>query len=130
MRFICRQCGAQYPESDTPPAHCTICVEERQYVRLLGQDWVTLDELRQTHSLVFEDEGAGITGIGMSPEQLERLFEPFTQADPSTYRNYGGTGLGLYITRRLCRVMGGDLTVKSTEGEGTTFAVALPFEPG
>jgi signal transduction histidine kinase/DNA-binding response OmpR family regulator len=67
------------------------------------------------------------TGIGMSPEQMERLFEEFSQADASTARNYGGTGLGLAITRRLCQIMGGDVTVASEVGNGSTFTVRLPI---
>jgi signal transduction histidine kinase len=66
------------------------------------------------------------TGIGMSPEQLGRLFEVFTQAEASTARHYGGTGLGLAITRRYCRMLGGDVTVESTPGVGSTFTIVLP----
>jgi signal transduction histidine kinase/CheY-like chemotaxis protein/putative methionine-R-sulfoxide reductase with GAF domain len=67
------------------------------------------------------------TGIGMTPEQLSRLFEEFSQADASTARQYGGTGLGLAITRRLCQMMGGDVTVASEPGRGSTFTVYLPL---
>ena len=66
------------------------------------------------------------TGIGMTPEQQAKLFEEFTQADSSTARRYGGTGLGLAITRKLARMMGGDVTVASEPGKGSVFSVRLP----
>jgi GAF domain-containing protein/CheY-like chemotaxis protein len=66
------------------------------------------------------------TGIGMTPEQLTRLFEAFSQADAATTRKYGGTGLGLALSRRLCRMMGGDVTVESEAGRGSTFTIRLP----
>ena len=83
----------------------TVAREERQFVEISVTD----------------------TGIGMTPEQMTRLFEEFSQADASTARQYGGTGLGLAITRRLCQMMGGDVTVASDPGKGSTFTVCLPF---
>jgi CheY-like chemotaxis protein/anti-sigma regulatory factor (Ser/Thr protein kinase) len=66
------------------------------------------------------------TGIGMTPDQLGRLFQAFTQADASTSRKYGGTGLGLVICRRFCQMMGGDVSVASEPGKGSVFIVSLP----
>jgi PAS domain S-box-containing protein len=66
------------------------------------------------------------TGIGMAPEQQAKLFEEFTQADATTAERFGGTGLGLAITRKLARMMGGDVTVTSELGKGSVFTVRLP----
>jgi len=74
-------------------------------------DWVTL-ECRDS-------------GIGMSPDQIERVFEPFSQGDSSTTRKYGGTGLGLTITKRFCSMLGGDIQVFSNLGKGTTFSARI-----
>ncbi|MBX3429701.1 MAG: response regulator [Hyphomonadaceae bacterium] len=68
------------------------------------------------------------TGIGMSKEHVSRLFQPFVQADPTITQQYGGTGLGLTITRRLCQLLGGDVTVKSAPGEGSTFVMHVPVD--
>jgi signal transduction histidine kinase len=62
----------------------------------------------------------------MNKEQLGRMFQAFTQADASTTRKFGGTGLGLVISRNFCQMMGGDITVDSEEGKGTKFTITLP----
>ena len=68
------------------------------------------------------------TGIGMTPEQLGRLFQAFQQADSATSRKYGGTGLGLVITKKFCELMGGSVGVTSEQGKGSTFTLELPAE--
>jgi signal transduction histidine kinase len=69
------------------------------------------------------------TGIGMSSDQMSKLFQPFVQADSATTRKYGGTGLGLDISRKLCRMMGGDVTLQSEPGKGSCFTVTIVTRP-
>jgi PAS domain S-box-containing protein len=84
---------------------------------------VHADGAGETEAVVF---AVGDSGIGMTREQLARLFEAFSQAEASTTRRYGGTGLGLAITRSFSRLLGGDVTVTSAPGEGSTFTIRLP----
>ena len=88
---------------------------------------ISLDVSRQIVSGVdWINFSVSDTGIGMTPEQMEKLFQPFSQAEASMTRKYGGTGLGLEITRRFCKKLGGDITAKSKIGEGSTFTIKLP----
>jgi signal transduction histidine kinase len=91
--------------------HGTIAVKARQREEN-GGDWVTI--------------AVADTGIGMTAEQIGRLFQEFSQADASTTRKYGGTGLGLVISKRFCQMMGGDITVESDPGRGSTFTIRMP----
>jgi signal transduction histidine kinase len=77
-----------------------------------GRDWITIAVVD--------------TGIGMTPEQMSKLFQEFSQASSTTASKYGGTGLGLAISRRFCQMMGGDITVESEPGRGSTFTIRLP----
>jgi signal transduction histidine kinase len=77
-----------------------------------NRDWITL--------------AVTDTGIGMTPEQMGKLFQEFSQASSTTASKYGGTGLGLAISRRFCQMMGGDITVESEPGRGSIFTIRLP----
>jgi signal transduction histidine kinase len=89
----------------------TITVDARQE-QANGRDWVTI--------------AVADTGIGMTPDQMGKLFQEFSQASSATASRYGGTGLGLAISRRFCQMMGGDITVESEPGRGSTFTIRLP----
>ena len=89
----------------------TICIAARQQ-QGGSRDWVTIS--------------VSDTGIGMTTEQMGKLFQEFSQASSATASKYGGTGLGLAISKRFCQMMGGDITVESEPGRGSTFTIRLP----
>ncbi len=84
---------------------------------------ITLEARRSETQMIFK---VCDSGIGMMPEQLAKLFQPFTQADSSTTKKFGGTGLGLTISQKFCQMMGGDITVESEPGKGSVFYVYIP----
>src|SRR5437016_2599536 len=93
----------------TERGNITVDAGQRQQY---GRDWITLAVMD--------------TGIGMTPEQKGKLFQEFSQASSATASKYGGTGLGLVISRRFCQMMGGVITVESEPGRGSTFTIRLP----
>jgi two-component system sensor histidine kinase/response regulator len=93
-----------------------------------GEVLVHADLLERRGNLLIVQFSVRDTGIGIAPDALPRLFQPFTQADASTTRRFGGTGLGLSISRQIIEAMGGTLQAESREGEGSTFSFELPVE--
>jgi signal transduction histidine kinase len=89
----------------------TVTIDARQRAEN-GRDWITV--------------AVTDTGIGMTAEQIGKLFQEFSQATSTTASKYGGTGLGLVISKRFCQMMGGDITVDSEPGRGSTFTIRLP----
>jgi len=98
-------------------------------VKFTSQGGITISArlLEQQDSSLLVQIAVRDSGIGISPENLDKIFKPFEQENGSTTRNFGGTGLGLTISRRLAELMGGSITVESTPGEGSCFKVTLPF---
>ncbi len=86
---------------------------------------ISPQELQGVSGVQFEIED---TGIGIAPEHLDRIFQAFTQADPSATRHYEGMGLGLHICQQLCELMGGEISVQSVPGQGATFRFWLPIQ--
>jgi signal transduction histidine kinase len=138
-------------------AESTLPLVRRRGSRILlaaeGEAWVKADETRLRQILLnlvgnatkFTSDGlitlgvtafngsvslhVGDTGCGMTPEEAERLFQPFHQANASVAAKHGGSGLGLAISKELCERMGGTISVRTAPGEGTTFTVTLPAAP-
>ena len=86
-----------------------------------------LGKVRECEPARFEIAVAD-TGVGMTKDEMNRLFQPYQQASNATAQKFGGTGLGLAISRQFCRLMGGDLVVSSVLGQGATFTATLPVQ--
>jgi signal transduction histidine kinase len=109
----------------------TITLRVSSELRVLSPELQASSEATQSSAIktqnwvVFE---VADTGIGITAEQMGRLFQAFTQGDASRTRKYGGSGLGLAISYHFCQLMGGDIAVSSAVGQGTTFTLRLPAE--
>ncbi len=132
---LLRGIGVRFEGTDLLPARvCTDQVRLRQILVNLvgnaikftpqGEVCVTASSTRVGELIQLRFDVAD-TGIGIAPDQAARLFEPFAQADASTSRRFGGTGLGLTIARRLARALGGDVTLESELGKGSIFTVIV-----
>jgi signal transduction histidine kinase len=94
-------------------------------VKFTEHGTVTLTVARDGECIAFE---IADTGIGIAPEDIARLFQPFTQLESGFTRRFGGTGLGLFVSRRLADLLGGEIGVASTPGSGSTFTLRVPAE--
>ena len=118
-----------------PPMHADLTKTRQILLNLLSNSAKFTDKGTITLEVSERDDGdrrwavfeVRDTGIGMTADQLARLFQAFEQADVSTTRKYGGTGLGLALTRKLCQLMGGDVSVTSVPDKGSVFTITLPF---
>ncbi len=99
-----------------------------KYNKENGKIYITCREIPNNENVVNIEFKCRDTGLGMSPEFVERIFEPFTQENEKNRSEYGGTGLGMSITKKLTDKMGGKITVESEQDRGTTFDVIIPFE--
>ena len=108
----CWRIRCAYAKRSSPICFCTKETYFADQGQEKGRDWIML--------------AVTDTGIGMTAEQMGKLFQEFSQASSTTASKYGGTGLGLAISRHFCRMMGGDITVTSEPGRGSTFIIRLP----
>lgn len=136
FRPLVRDGGVQLVIAE-PAGLCRMCSDERKIAQILRN--LVSNALKFTENGSVQvtargnDDGTAVfvvadTGIGIAPDNIERVFQDFTQIDSGVQRRVRGTGLGLPLTRKLARLLGGEVAVRSTVGQGTTFAVTLPIE--
>jgi signal transduction histidine kinase len=123
--------GLEIHTPDTPLYLETDAAKVQQILLNLLSNAVKFTERGEINVALAEENGAVLlrvrdTGIGIAPEHLEQVFDPFWQVEPATTRRFGGTGLGLSVARRFARLLGGEVDVASPPGDGTTFAVRIP----
>jgi signal transduction histidine kinase len=123
--------GIGYIESDVTRVRQVLFNIMSNAAKFTHEGTITLEVLRQVSDDSVEKLVINVidTGIGMSADQMAKLFQPFVQADSATTRKYGGTGLGLVISRKLCRMMGGDVSLHSLLGKGSCFTVTIATKP-
>jgi signal transduction histidine kinase len=122
-----RRCSLQWSTIGSTPGVLTVDpMRLRQILLNLLSNACKLAARKVSNGSSFVEFAVSDTGIGMTAEQQAKLFEEFSQADATTAQRFGGTGLGLALSRKLARMMGGDVTVKSEPGKGSVFTVRLP----
>ena len=123
IKLICPADVGSFRSDQTKVKQCLLNLLSNAN-KFTSKGTLTLTVTRESGSRVCF--GVSDTGIGMTKEQLDRLFQPFSQSEASTAKRFGGTGLGLAITKHFCTLLGGDVTVESTPGKGSTFIIRLP----
>ena len=123
IKLICPADVGSFRSDQTKVKQCMLNLLSNAN-KFTSKGTLTLTVTRESGSRVCF--GVSDTGIGMTKEQLDRLFQPFSQSEASTAKRFGGTGLGLAITKHFCTLLGGDVTVESTLGKGSTFIIRLP----
>ena len=133
IEIIQKDCGAANARLVGSPIHLkrlmmNIIGNAIKYNKDHGKIYITCKEIENNGKIMHLEFKCEDTGIGMSPEFMEHIFEPFTQENTTSRTKYAGTGLGMSITKSLVDKMGGTITVESEKGKGSTFDVILPFE--
>ncbi len=137
VRGRCREKGVALQVSISPDVPDSVRSDEVKVQQIMTNLLANASKFTEQGSITVEarrrdahiEVVVADTGIGIAPEKLAQIFDPFTQADTSTTRRFGGTGLGLTLCKHMAELLGGDITVESREGKGSTFAFSFPYMP-